>query len=120
MLETISSSFWVIVVAMLWGCTNPLIKKFSSGVTDLPKDDSKIKNFLRELWFLYSNWKYTLSFLLNMSGSVVFYWSLGHVKLSLLVPITNSLTFLFTTVTSTLLGEHTLSKRKILFCLLKF
>lgn len=100
-----SSSLWLVAVGMLWGCTNPLIKLGSKGVTDLPKRSHPVMQFLAETFFLFTRWQYLVPFLLNMCGSVVFFWSLGSAEISLVVPITNSLTFLFTTVTSQLLGE---------------
>merc|ERR1712093_762762 len=75
------------------------------GVTDLPKRSHPVTQFLAETFFLFTRWQYLVPFLLNMCGSVVFFWSLGSAEISLVVPITNSLTFLFTTATSQLLGE---------------
>ena len=49
--------------------------------------------------------RFTLPLLVNLSGSSVFYWSLGHADLSLVVPITKSLEFVFVALTSWLLGE---------------
>lgn len=128
---------------MLWGCTNPLIKLGSRGITTLPKRSHPVTQFLAETYYLFTRWqvvclgqsgctkllnpplfKYLLPFVLNLSGSVVFFWSLGssgahqillaicrqctHIlsaELSLVVPITNSLTLFFTSATSQLLGE---------------
>ncbi|KAK3710164.1 hypothetical protein QZH41_010554, partial [Actinostola sp. cb2023] len=52
---------------------------------------------------------YMIPFLLNQSGSVLFYLTLASADLSLAVPITNSLTFLFTILTGKLLGEENVS-----------
>ncbi|CAG2198610.1 unnamed protein product [Mytilus edulis] len=59
----------------------------------------------RKLYFLFSNWKYCMAFLLNQSGSVLFYLTLASVELSLAVPVTNSLTFIFTMLSGHFLGE---------------
>ncbi|VDI10812.1 Hypothetical predicted protein [Mytilus galloprovincialis] len=95
---------WFVVVATLWGGTNPLIKRESQGVERI-KRNSKVKQILAELYFLFSNWKYCMAFLLNQSGSVLFYLTLASVELSLAVPVTNSLTFIFTMLSGHFLGE---------------
>lgn len=95
---------WFVVVATLWGGTNPLIKKESHGVESI-KRNNKIHQVLAELFFLFSNWKYCLAFLLNQSGSVLFYLTLASVDLSLAVPVTNSLTFIFTMLSGHIFGE---------------
>ncbi|RKP33359.1 hypothetical protein BJ085DRAFT_24971, partial [Dimargaris cristalligena] len=48
---------------------------------------------------------------LNLSGSMVYYYTLGKSDLSLAVPITNSLTFVFTALAGYLLGEDIGSKK---------
>ena len=60
---------------------------------------------IEELKFLWSQPKYVASFLLNQTGAVLFMLGLGSLDLSLLVPVTNGLTFLVTTITGYLLGE---------------
>ena len=95
---------WLVVVSALWGGTNPLIKRAGSGVENIRKSTA-VAQFLAELKFLVFNWRYVGSFLLNQSGSLLFYLSLAKVDISLAVPLTNSLTFLFTTLASRLLGE---------------
>jgi len=98
--------FWLLAVGILWGCTNPLMKKGSKGITELKPKSNAILNFLAEFYFLFSRWQYLLPFFLNLSGSVLFYYSLSKSDISLVAPITNSLTFLFTTLMSRLLGEQ--------------
>ena len=43
---------------------------------------------------------------INLCGSTVYYYTLGHAQLSLAVPITNFLTFVFTALAGQLLGER--------------
>lgn len=50
------SAGWFIVVAAMWGATNPFIKKGSSGIENV-KEDGKVWQFLMELKFLITNWK---------------------------------------------------------------
>ena len=92
------------VVAALWGGTNPLLKKAGKGVEKI-KRSTALSQFLAELNFLIFNWRYMASFLLNQSGSLIFYITLASADISLAVPLTNSLTFLFTTLSSRVLGE---------------
>ncbi|CAG8623535.1 13439_t:CDS:2, partial [Acaulospora colombiana] len=77
----------------------------SAGLEDI-KRDSWIKQILGEIWFLVTRWQFIIPLLLNLSGSVVYYHTLGRADLSLAVPITNSLTFIFTTIAASLLGEE--------------
>ncbi|XP_072045226.1 transmembrane protein 234-like [Amphiura filiformis] len=105
--------FWLVIVAILWGATNPLMKKGGAGIENIHKD-STVKQFLAELQFLICNWKYLVPFVINQSGSIVFYLTLASAELSLAVPITNSLTFLVTTVTGYLMGENIGGKETIL------
>ena len=49
--------------------------------------------------------QFTLPFLLNQSGSVLYYLLLGSAELSLAVPISNASAFLFTLVVSKVRGE---------------
>ncbi|KXJ27609.1 Transmembrane protein 234 [Exaiptasia diaphana] len=57
----------------------------------------------------WRNGEYMVPFLLNQSGSVLFYLTLASADLSLAVPITNALTFIITILSGTLLGEESVS-----------
>ncbi|RHZ77837.1 hypothetical protein Glove_172g37 [Diversispora epigaea] len=94
-----------ILVALCWGFTNPFIKQGSKGLENI-KYNSWIKQTLGEFWYLLTRWQYVVPLLLNLSGSVVYYYTLGQADLSLAIPITNSLTFIFTTIAASLLGEE--------------
>ena len=56
------NAVWFLVVAVLWGGTNPLLKKGSIGIENI-KEDSKVKQFISELMFLFLNWKVRLFYL---------------------------------------------------------
>ena len=79
------------VVAALWGCTNPLIKKYSTG-----------ESFFGDL--RRGNWRVVVLFLLNQLGSVA---NLNLLFTQALVrqPVCNALTCLFTAVTAVWIGE---------------
>ena len=99
------NAMWLCIVAFLWGFTNPFIKRAGSGIESIQKENY-VSQFFAELKFLFTNWKYLLPFFINQLGSVVFYITLSSAELSLAVPITNSLTFVFTVLAGTFLGEY--------------
>uniref|UniRef100_A0A8C1APQ6 Transmembrane protein 234 n=1 Tax=Cyprinus carpio carpio TaxID=630221 RepID=A0A8C1APQ6_CYPCA len=108
-----SEVFCLLLVAILWGGTNPFLKKGTEGIERVQKDN-KLLQFLAEVKFLFLNIKYLIPFLLNQSGSLVFYFTLASTDLSLAVPMVNSLTFLFTLLMGKLLGEEFGGKRAVL------
>ncbi|KAL6488043.1 hypothetical protein MHYP_G00046690 [Metynnis hypsauchen] len=112
-MKTVVDILWLLLVAALWGVTNPLLKKGTVGIEHV-KEGSRISQLLAEVKFLFLNVKYLLPFLLNQSGSVVFYFTLATTDLSLAVPTVNSLSFLFTLLTGKLLGEDFGGKRAVL------
>lgn len=101
--------YWLVLVALIWGSTNVLMKLGSAGVTSLPKRSSSLLAFIHEFIFLFTRPRYVLPFLVNISGSVLFYYSLSQADMTLVVPIVNSLTFIFTTIVSKLVGEAEIS-----------
>ena len=50
------SAAWLLLVAALWGGTNPFIKRGSRGVENI-KEDSAVVQFVREFQFLFFNIK---------------------------------------------------------------
>lgn len=102
--DALRHSFWLMAVALLWGATNPLMKKGSAGIESI-NCSNRYLQFIMEIKFLALKWQYVLPFLLNQSGSVLYYFTLSQVDISLAVPITNSLTFLVTTLVGRLMGE---------------
>ncbi|XP_006003299.2 transmembrane protein 234 [Latimeria chalumnae] len=107
----------LLVVALLWGGTNPLLKKGSEGIERVKKGNAAVQ-LLAEMKFLVFNCKYMVPFLLNQTGSVLYYITLASTDLSLAVPLSNSLTFLFTLLTGKLLGEDIGGKKAVLGMLL--
>mmetsp|Transcript_13940 Transcript_13940/g.35621 ORF Transcript_13940/g.35621 Transcript_13940/m.35621 type:complete len:135 (-) Transcript_13940:491-895(-) len=102
----IGQTLSLLAVGAMWGCTNPLLKIGSVGLEKASSPgDGPIQKFIKELVFMFTNWKYLVPFLMNMSGSLLFYFLLSSVDISLVVPICNGLTFVFTTITSILLGQ---------------
>ncbi|KAI8147087.1 hypothetical protein BJV82DRAFT_376105 [Fennellomyces sp. T-0311] len=97
-----------ILVALCWGSTNPFIKAGTAGLDQVSQKypQGGIKKWFAELIYLLTRWQYILPLALNLSGSVVYYYTLGKSEMSLAVPITNSLTFIFSLLTGLLLGEE--------------
>ncbi|EGF83313.1 hypothetical protein BATDEDRAFT_9024, partial [Batrachochytrium dendrobatidis JAM81] len=94
------------IVAICWGFTNPFIKSGSKGLEAVSLKHASSSWWTRqaaELWFL-----------VNLSGSTVYYYTLGDADISLAVPITNSLTLALTVLSGIALGESFGSWRRIL------
>ncbi|XP_075709250.1 transmembrane protein 234 [Rhinoderma darwinii] len=94
----------LLFVAVLWGVTNPFLRRGAEGVERVIVE-GRVRRLLYEAKFLISNYRYVIPFLLNQSGSVVFYLTLASTDLSLAVPICNSLALVFTIITGKILGE---------------
>jgi drug/metabolite transporter (DMT)-like permease len=100
---------FIIVAALLWGITNPLLKRFSKG---LESADSSKKSALDEMKFLLQRPKYLMTQGCNLLGSVAFFYSLRDVSVSTGSIAANSLAFLITVIMSTwVLQEGTLKPR---------
>ena len=105
MVEHLQEAGWFILVGLLWGATNPLLKRGSRGIEEV-KSQNRAWQFVMEMKFLILNWRYMLPFTINQLGAVVYYVTISTADITLAVPLTNSLTFLFTTLFGWLLGER--------------
>ncbi|KAK2584413.1 hypothetical protein KPH14_006795 [Odynerus spinipes] len=106
MAVTIESLMYLVLVALLWGVTNPLIKRGAAGLENV-KAPTKYGQVFKELSFLVTNMKYMVPFLVNQLGSVLYFVALQGADMSLAVPVSNALTFEVTAVTGWILGEKT-------------
>ncbi|KAG8451567.1 hypothetical protein GDO86_003677 [Hymenochirus boettgeri] len=68
--------FSLLMVSLLWGATNPFLRKGAEGL-EAVQEDKTVKQLFSELKFLIFNYKYVIPFLLNQSGSLVFYITLA-------------------------------------------
>lgn len=114
-----NDTLWCVVVAFLWGLTNPLMKQGSEGLNESnksksPSPSSKQKNqdnsgllnkTYQDFKYLLFNYRYTVPFLVNQGGSLLYYWTLSTATLSVAVPLTNALTLVITVLTGRFLGE---------------
>ncbi|KAA6410856.1 MAG: integral membrane [Lasallia pustulata] len=95
---------------LAWGLTTPFIRRAAVSFvpTRRPSVDgidasSRVgwarKKLLTAVWTgwdLLRTPSYAVPLVVNLTGSVWFFWVVGKAELSLTVPITNSLAFLFT------------------------
>ncbi|XP_071050204.1 transmembrane protein 234 homolog isoform X1 [Onthophagus taurus] len=107
----------LILVALLWGATNPLIKRGSKDIVKI-KESSKIKQFILELKYLFTNIHYIVPMALNQLGSILYFFTLQNAEISMAVPVTNSLSFVVTAITGVILGENKPKKETIVGMLL--
>ncbi|XP_063168265.1 transmembrane protein 234 [Candoia aspera] len=107
----------LILVAILWGATNPYLKRGTEGLEQV-KRESKPQQMLAEIKFLCLNYKYMVPFVLNQCGSFIYYLTLASTDLTLAVPLCNSLALVFTMATGKVLGENVGGTRAALGVLL--
>jgi len=81
----------LLLTSIIWGVTNPIIKKNSK----LKEDKEGFK-----LFQIFSNLHYLIPQLINLSGSILFFIVLSKIDIIIAVPVVNSLTFIFTEITS--------------------
>ncbi|KXT05743.1 hypothetical protein AC578_1081 [Pseudocercospora eumusae] len=98
---------WVLgflIVGACWGLTTPFMRL--AAITratpprplpnNTPWPQKKFREIAYAVYDLLRNPAYAVPLLLNVTGSVWFFVLVGQAELSLTVPITNSLAFLFT------------------------
>lgn len=94
----------LVLVAALWGGTQPLLKRASAGLEQV-HERTWARQLLQEMKTLFLNTEYLVPFLLNQSGSLLYYLTLASTDLTLAVPICNSLAIVFTLTVGKVLGE---------------
>jgi len=108
-----------VLVGAVWGCTNPFLRQGSAnddenmvgsnnGMADKSapnaqpnKNQSMVQSLLR-----FRRVGVWLPYLLNQSGSILYYKLLATSDLSLSVPVCNALALVFSSATSFILGER--------------
>ncbi len=114
-----------IIVGCLWGCTNPFLKKGQEKVNESSATKEKDCD-VDEKIYKSSIWKWKIwnmctssvgiPFLINQSGSLMFYILLSTEPLGTTVPVVNCLTFVFTALTSIIInGEKVDSPVSLVF-----
>lgn len=100
------------LVAALWGGTQPLLKRASSGLQQV-HERTWARQLVGEMKALFLNTEYLMPFLLNQSGSLLYYLALASTDLTLAVPICNSLAIVFTLIVGKVLGEDVGGKEAV-------
>jgi drug/metabolite transporter (DMT)-like permease len=113
--EILTAILGYALVGVLWGCSNPFIKRAQSE-SQSEKADTKSPSIVASITRLMTNPRMFFPFLINQSGSFVYYYMLSSEPVSRASPICNALTFLFTAVTGYLwFGEEV--RNPVLLCL---
>uniref|UniRef100_A0A667GGA6 Transmembrane protein 234 n=1 Tax=Lynx canadensis TaxID=61383 RepID=A0A667GGA6_LYNCA len=94
----------LVLVAALWGGTQPLLKRASSRLQQV-HERTWARQLLQEMKTLFLNTEYLMPFFLNQCGSLLYYLTLASTDLTLAVPISNSLAIIFTLIVGKVLGE---------------
>lgn len=91
-----------LIVSILWGCTNPFIKhaQTTNSQNTGTKDHRESKTISGNITRLIRDYKMMIPFVGNQLGSIVFYFLLSTEPISIASPVCNSLSFLFTAITS--------------------
>uniref|UniRef100_A0A3Q0RDJ0 Transmembrane protein 234 n=1 Tax=Amphilophus citrinellus TaxID=61819 RepID=A0A3Q0RDJ0_AMPCI len=93
----------LLLVSVLWGCTNPFLKRGTEGIENVTKT-SRVAQVLAELKFLFLNVRVSLSPQISACLNA----------LSFAVPVANSLTLLCTLLTGKFLGEEFGGKQAVI------
>ncbi|XP_059111013.1 transmembrane protein 234 isoform X3 [Peromyscus eremicus] len=69
----------LVLVAALWGGTQPLLKRASAGLQQV-HEKTWARQLLQEMKTLFLNTEYLMPFLLNQSGSLLYYLTLASTE----------------------------------------
>lgn len=125
-MNSIGIPSWVsyLIVGCLWGCTNPFLKKGQESIDKAKNNEENIQNKeVRETQHAFSKWRICklldyhvyIPFCINQCGSLMFYVLLSSEPLGVVVPVINCLTFLFTALTATFIGNEKVDSPAFLF-----
>ncbi|CAG2122341.1 unnamed protein product [Medioppia subpectinata] len=103
----------LVITGIVWGISTPLLKRYSQDIDDVHHSNPIIQ-FILQLKSMFTNWRYLLSFVFNQSGSVLYTISLSYNPITIAVPITNALNFIFVVISGPIFGETTLDFRSLL------
>uniref|UniRef100_A0A7N4P3F0 Transmembrane protein 234 n=1 Tax=Sarcophilus harrisii TaxID=9305 RepID=A0A7N4P3F0_SARHA len=104
MAATLGQVCALVLVALLWGGSNPLLKR-AAGTLVPAQEGNWLQQLLQETKYLFFSYQYLVPLCLNQCGSLVYYLTLASTDLSLAVPISNSLALVVTLVVGKFLGE---------------
>ena len=99
----------LILVGMLWGCTNPMMRKgFVDSKAKRNVDEppsSAGGSTIRAKLAVLVDFRVWLPYAINQLGSLLYYKTLGDSAMTMSVPVCNATSVAFSTLTSVLLGE---------------
>ena len=101
----------MILVGALWGCTNPLLRHEAVRAEDsinqsYPQEDPSFLSSLLRMTKKFCRIGVLMPYILNQTGSVLFYFLLGNAEISAAVPICNGLALFFSVATTFAAGEN--------------
>lgn len=120
----VQSIIGYLTVGILWGCTNPYIKRAQNIAASLDNEreqlDKKNITILQKIYSSISSLSSlrrlitdplsVIPYILNQTGSLAFYFILANEPVTRAAPISNALAFIFTAITSyCILGENAAS-----------
>ena len=107
----------IVLVSLLWGCTNPLLNK--STQQSIKQSDSKKHSLLTELYNLFTNYQFIVYYIFNQFGSILYIYLLSQLSLSVASHCCNGLTFVTTAIMSYIIGENiTITTNTVIGCIL--
>ena len=111
------SWIWYVIVAAMWGGSNPLLKRGVAGLENVTPYSwaGPLGTWAAETVYLFTTPSYVVPFAINQTGSLLFLATLGSSRLSSAVPIVNALTFAFTALMGMALGERVSSNIGLTF-----
>lgn len=91
-----------VLVASLWGITNPLLKKATTTTTSSSSSEPTMFGTFKSLLMDPNK---LLPFVANQCGSLMFYYLLASEPVMIAAPLCNALTFAITAIAAYCLGE---------------
>ncbi|CEF64689.1 Transmembrane protein 234 [Strongyloides ratti] len=94
--------FYIVIVSFIWGTSNPFIRK---GALHRRCNSIKLsREEERNVFLRYAvdginfilNWRFSLPFMINQLGSILYNILLTSMPVTIVVPVVNSLTFFWT------------------------
>lgn len=119
---SIQNVLCMILVAALWGCTNPLLARGVAANRQCDENERMTHRHQHESFYLvpilrqhlpqclqsllnFTKVSVLVPYAANQCGSILYYYTLASCRLSLVVPCCNALSLAFSLGTSYLIGE---------------
>lgn len=98
----------IILVGFLWGATNPLLR-YASKHSEIEVDSDRNERFLKvvpKFFKSFLNWRFSIPFAINQSGSIMFNALIVQFPVTLVVPCVNAIQFIATVMVGQAMGER--------------